>query len=74
MEYNYSKLKGKIIEKYGKQHNFAVAMGFSDRTLSLKLTNKRFWKQPEMLKACEVLEIDEKDIAQYFFNVNVQKY
>lgn len=45
MAFNYRKLRGRIIEVYGSQTKFAKAIGFSDRTLSLKLSGKRSWKQ-----------------------------
>ena len=72
MSYNYSKLRGKIIEKFGTYKNFAKAMDTSERTLSLKLNNKIFWKQDEIEKAIELLTINKKDILIYFFNINVQ--
>ena len=40
MAFNYSKLRGRIIEKYGSQSDFAKAFGCSDRTLSLKMNGK----------------------------------
>lgn len=72
MSYNYSKLRGKIIEKFGTYKNFAKAMDTSERTLSLKLNNKIFWKQDEIEKAIELLTINKKDILIYFFNINIQ--
>lgn len=72
MSYDYSKLKGKIIEKYGSNSKFAIDMEWSERTLSLKLNNKVAWKQPEMTKAIELLALDINDIASYFFDVKVQ--
>lgn len=35
MAFDYSKLKGRIIEKYDSQSSFANAMEWSERTLSL---------------------------------------
>ena len=43
-------------------------MGWSERTMSLKMNNKRFWKQPEITKASELLDISSEEIVQYFFN------
>ena len=37
MAFDYSKLRGKIIELFGTQACFAAAMGWSERTLSLKM-------------------------------------
>ena len=67
MAYNYSKLLGRIVEKYGTQAKFADAMGLSERSLSLKLNCKVPFKQPEISKACGLLEIGEEEIFPYFF-------
>ena len=72
MSYEYSKLLGKIKEKCGSQAVFACAMGLSERTMVLKLSSKRDWKQSEIDKACAVLDIPKIDIPLYFFTVNVQ--
>ena len=72
MAFNYSKLRGRIIEKYGSQSDFAKAFGCSDRTLSLKMNGKRPWKQTEILSAIKLLELSEEDIQEYFFTLEVQ--
>ena len=72
MAFNYSKLRGRIIEKYGSQSDFAKAFGCSDRTLSLKMNSKRPWKQTEILSAIKLLELSEEDIQDYFFTLEVQ--
>ena len=36
--HDYSKLRGRIVEKYGKYHVFADALGVSTHTLSNRLT------------------------------------
>lgn len=69
MEYNYSKLKGRIVEKFETQQKFAAAMEWSERTLCLKLSNKVFWKQPEISKAAVLLEIQVNDIHKFFFTL-----
>ena len=45
MAFDYRKLRGKIVEKYGSQSEFSVVMGLSERTLSLKMNSKVPWKQ-----------------------------
>lgn len=70
--FDYSKLKGRIIEKVGNNCNFAIKLGCSERTLSLKLNNKIDFKQSEILKSCKILSIPTKDIKDYFFNYIVQ--
>lgn len=72
MHYNYSKLLGRIVEKVGTQGRFAERMETSERTMSLKLNGKIDWKQTEIAKACQVLDIPDEEIALYFFAEEVQ--
>ena len=70
--YNYSKLRGRIVEKFGSIQRFTEAMDLSDKTVSSALNNKREWKQKEISKAVELLEIELDQIHLYFFTMNVQ--
>lgn len=72
MAFDYSKLRGRIVEKFKNQIVFAKQMDWSERTLSLKLNGKVSWKQPEICKAIELLELSDSDILVYFFNKKVQ--
>lgn len=72
MSYNYSKLKGRIVEKCGNQQNFAKSLGLSQRSLSLKLSNKRDFRQNEIERSLKILELKEEDVQDYFFTKNVQ--
>lgn len=72
MAFNYSKLVGRIIEKYGSQYNFAVSLGISERSLSLKLNNKVPWKQTEIEKSLYLLDIPKEELHLYFFDLKVQ--
>lgn len=72
MSFDYSKLSGKIREKYGTQSNFAKALGISERSLSLKIGGKRAWTQTEMDKAISCLGLRNQDIPDYFFSEKVQ--
>lgn len=72
MAYDYSKLLGRIVEKYSTQSAFAVAMGISERTLSLKLNNRIPFKQTEIQRSCVLLDIKVADIPAYFFTMKVQ--
>lgn len=71
MAYEYNKLIGRIVEVCGTRTEFAKRMGFSERTLSLKLNNKISWKQPEIMKAIQVLGLEGTDIQEYFFTLKV---
>lgn len=72
MSYNYSKLNGRIVEVCGSQKKFSELMNLSERTISLKLSNKRKFKQDEINNAINVLKLSEADIQSYFFNLQVQ--
>lgn len=67
MSNDYSILLGRITEKCGTQATFAGAMGLSERTISLKLNNKVSWKDEEIVKAIDILELSLEDIPTYFF-------
>ena len=73
MKYDFSKLRGKIVEVFGKQEAFAKALGLSSRSLSLKLNNERYFKPTEISKAIELLGLSLSDIPEYFFTVEVQE-
>lgn len=71
MAYDYSKLRGRIIEKYGSCGAFAKVFPMSERTLSLKLTCKRSWSQKQIMRACELLDIEQQEMPDYFFKQKV---
>jgi len=71
MAYDYSKLLGRITEKFGTQANFSKALGLSERSLSLKLNGKTGFKQADIVKACDLLEVPSDDIPEYFFTLKV---
>lgn len=73
MAFNYSKLKGKIVEKFGTQAAFAKALGVSQRTLSLKMQSKIYFRQDEINKAMHLLGIPLDDTREYFFTPKVQE-
>lgn len=66
MAFDFSKLRGRIVEKYGSGDRFAQAMGFSKVWLSSRLTNVVPWKAEEIRKASDLLDIPPEDIHLYF--------
>lgn len=72
MAFDYCKLRGRIIEKYGNQIRFAKAMSWSERTLSQKMNGKTSWKQTDICKAINLLGLSISDIQEYFFTIKVQ--
>ena len=73
MEFDYSKLNGRIVEVFGTQLNFSIAMGLSERSISLKLNNKVAWKNTEIAKAAKLLKIKHSEIPKYFFRILVHE-
>lgn len=74
MSLDLSRLRGRVKDVFGTFENFSEAMGWSERTTSLKLNGKRSWKQQEILKAVALLKLDQKDIIEYFFTQKVQNF
>ena len=74
MEFDYSKLIGRIIEKFGSRKAFAAACGKSENAISQKLNNKMTittddiveWSKPELL------DISPNEYHEYFFKPKVQ--
>ena len=68
---DYRKLKGRIKEVYDRHEDFAVALGISPTSLSLKLNNKREWTSGEIATACNLLNVPLTEAHLYFFRVKV---
>lgn len=71
MSFNYSKLKGRIKEKYSTQEEFSKVMGMSRTSVSLRLCGKLEFSQKEIDLAIKVLDLVEQDIPEYFFTKEV---
>lgn len=69
MEYDYSKLRGRIVEKFGTIRAFAKAYGISYVSMSAKL-NGRVAISPkdiDKMSTPEMLDIQPCDYHLYFF-------
>lgn len=73
MDFDYSKLKGRIIEKFGSIQAFAKAFGASMTSISQKLNNKVRWSSDDMIKVAELLDFKPEEISSYFFVLKVSK-
>lgn len=67
VKFDYSRLKGKIVEKCGSQKEFAKRLGISESTLISKLSGRTFFNQKEIDMAIEILEIPKGQVTDYFF-------
>ena len=71
MQFDYSKLLGRIREFGYTQEGLAEEIGISKATMSLKLNNKAFFTQPEIEKIRKVLRIPQEETGAYFFTPKV---
>lgn len=74
MKRDYSKLIGRIIEKFGTRKAFAEVCGFSENTISKKLSGKMAITTVDIDNWCtpELLDIASSEIPEYFFAFKVQ--
>ena len=71
MAFDFSRLRGRIVEKFGSCDRFATAMGHSKVWLSSRLNNVGQWRAEEMREAAALLEIPAKEIPAYFLTPKV---
>ena len=67
MPYTYNKLRGRIVEKYGTQEEFARKLGISKNSLSKKMNGKSGFSQADVNKWSDLLSINTDEIGLYFF-------
>lgn len=67
MAFEYRKLKGRIVEKYGSQGAFAAALGTTDQTISRKMNAVTSFSTEDIKKWSELLNIKADEIGSYFF-------
>ena len=71
MQFDYSKLLGRIKECGFTQEKLSKEIGITNATMSLKLNNKAFFTQPEIEKIRKILHISDEEIGIYFFTIKV---
>lgn len=71
--YDYSKLLGRIKEKYGTREKLIAKIKISLTSLNMRLSNKLKFNQQDIRELCEALEIKNEEIAEYFFKEKVMK-
>lgn len=67
MSYTYNKLKGRIVELYGTQGNFAKEIGISKNSMSKKLNGKTEFSQKDIIQWSTILNVSKNEYAEYFF-------
>ena len=67
VSFEYRKLRGRIVEKFGTYGNFAEKINVSMVTVSNKLRGVTQFSQDDIVLWCEALEIPLSDSGAYFF-------
>lgn len=69
----YSKLRGRITEKFGSQRAFASAIGVSEQTVVKKLNMRGFFSREDIIKWCDALSINTDEVGSFFFAEELSK-
>ena len=72
MQFDYSKLLGRMKELGVTQETLAKHIGVSKSSMCLKLNNKANFVNPEVYLICEALKIPSNEIGVYFFTPKVR--
>ncbi len=66
-KYDYRKLIGKTVEKFGTVDNLAKVISMNRSTLSRKLNNHVDFSSKDIYRICAALDIPKSQIGEYFF-------
>lgn len=72
MQFDYSKLLGRIKECGFTQESLAKHIGIAESSMCLKLNNKADFRKIEVFLICEALGIETHEIGVYFFTQKVR--
>jgi len=70
--FDYSKLCGRIVERFGTRSAFAEKLGMTPSNLSGRLKGHVKFSSEDISKMVELLEIPDSEISTYFFTRKVQ--
>ena len=73
MEFDYSKLLGRIREYGYTQKTLAAAIGMSVSQLNLCLNGKCNFKHSKILAICKLLDISIGEIGAFFYALKTRK-
>lgn len=66
VNFDYSRLKGRIIEKFGTAGEFAAAIGISLNSVSRILNGKQSLKIDELYEWKKALDISDDEVVVFF--------
>lgn len=65
--FDYSKLRGRIVEKKTTQSKLSEALGISEQAFSKKMCNTIRFSPSDIVMLCKILDIPSSEIGAYFF-------
>lgn len=72
-EFDYTKLRERFKDYGYTQATLSKALGMGRVSLNQRLNNILEFSNNEIFQCCELLEIDNSEIPEYFFTEKVQK-
>lgn len=72
MAFDYSKLEGRIIEKFKTRSAFADVLGWTKSRVSSRLNGRVAFSTDEISLWCNVLGIPADKVTLYFFTLKVR--
>ena len=75
MDFDFSKLLGRIVEKFGTRKAFCEVASIPESALSYRLSNKNRFTMDEIYRIVQpdCLDIDPAEIGIYFFTPRFDK-
>lgn len=68
-EFDYSELRGLIRARFGTQENYAKAIGISTTSLQERLSNKVPFRQTEIIRTKQLLDLSVEKMDEIFFTL-----
>ena len=65
--FEYRKLRGRIVEKYGTLNAFFELLDISKIQASKKINGRSGFSQKDVVEWCGLLDIALKDVGQFFY-------
>lgn len=69
VQFDYSKLKGRIAEIFKNQTAFVAKINMSVPTFIKKMNGEGYFNQREISEILSVLSLTTQDVPSYFFNI-----
>lgn len=73
MQFDFSKLRGRIVEKHRTIGNFSTIVGIPRGQLSAKICGHTGFTFTDVYRICQSLDIPSEEIGVYFFTPKVEQ-